>query len=199
MTHRDSRRTFQTARGPYFAGSLLLVAALLSVPPGCAHPISAEGRTTTDVSADELDYLWDATLSVLRKHSFQLDRRDRALGVITTLPETSKNFGEFWRQDVADDYSLLESTLHTTQRKVIVRFIRDEADAWHVEVQVDVYRLSQPETQITSASAAIQAYSGVLPTVETGERVDVRAVVEWVHMGRDAALERQILHRIVSS
>ncbi len=105
------------------------------------------------ISENEVDILWDETLSVLRKLDFRPDRQDRANGVIETLPTTSQQWGEFWRQDVADSYSLAASSMHTTQRKATVRFIQDSG-AWRIETQVDVYRLSVPESQVTTASSA---------------------------------------------
>lgn len=167
----------------------------LSGPAACQRPVQPEGPTAEAVAADELEYLWDATLDVLQKHDLRPARQDRAAGIITTYPTSSQHFTEFWRQDVADPYSFAEATIHTIRREATVRFVRDtDTDAWTLEVQVDVFRLSTPESQITSASSAIQGFSGVLPTTEGRIARDRR----WVHLGRDEMMEERILHRILA-
>jgi hypothetical protein len=163
---------------------------------GCQRPESPEGITSAQVAGEDLESLWDAALSVLAKHDFRADRQDRASGIIETLPTTSQHWGEFWRQDVADPYSLVHGWLHTTQRKATVRFVQEEG-GWRVDVQVDVYRLTMPESQITTASSAIQAFSGALPTMEGRIYEDPRSPRRWVHLGRDAALEARLLRRIL--
>ena len=111
-------------------------------------------------------------------------------------PTTSMQWGEFWRQDVADSYSYGEASLHTIQRQATVRFVKN--GGWRVEVQVDVYRLSMPDSQITSASSCLQSFSGIIPdaggtvTKGTSRRT-------WVHIGRDGAMEQRLLDRILVS
>ncbi len=163
---------------------------------GCSRPEQPETITAAPIADGSLASLWDSALSVLRKHDLRPVRQDRAMGLIETSATTSQQWGEVWRQDVAELYSLAHASLHTTQRKAVVRFIRGEP-GWHVEVQVDVYRLSTPESQITTASSAIQAFSGVLPTTE-GEAVpDPQAEHRWVHLGRDPAMEARLLRQIL--
>lgn len=172
------------------AGLLVCVAC----PMGCHRPIAPEGPSSESIAADGLEDIWDAALKVLQKHDFLPVRQDRAAGIIATLPTTSQHFSEFWRQDVAEPYGFAHASLHTTQRKATVRFVREgDTDAWSLEVQVDVYRLSTPESQVTSSSSAIQGFSGVLPTTE-GEIARNR---RWVHLGRDEMMERRILNRIL--
>ncbi len=167
---------------------------LVVVASACHKPIPPEEPTAAVISQQEdLQYLWNGTLSVLRKFEFVPDRQDRAAGVIATLPLTSMQWHEPWRQDVADQYFLLESSLHTIQRVVTVKFHAEPEP--NVEVRVDVYRVSQPETQITSASSVLHGFAGLLPTEEGQMGPGVRA--ERVPLGRDAALEERLLGRIL--
>lgn len=163
---------------------------------GCSRPEPSEVITAAPVADGSLIALWDSALSVLRKHDLRPVRQDRAMGEIETSATTSQQWGEFWRQDVAELYSLAHASLHTTQRKAVVRFVRGEP-GWHVEVQVDVYRLSTPESQITTASSAIQAFSGVLPTTEGQTVQDPQAEHRWVHLGRDPSMEVRLLRQIL--
>jgi len=119
------------------------------------------------------------------------------MGVIETRPTTSRQWGEWWRRDVGDSYSLGESSLHTIQRKATVRFVRG-AEGRRVEVQVDVYRLSVPESQITTASSAIHGFDGALPTAEGQYGKDGNLRERWVHLGRDAEVETRLLASILT-
>lgn len=163
---------------------------------GCSRPVPPEAATASEINEAEREYLWDATLSVLRKMEFQPDRQDRAQGIITTLPMTSKQWHEPWRQDVKGGYELAQASLHTIRRQVTVRFVRE--GTWRVDVQVDVYRLNAPESQITTASSAIQAFSGVLPTTEGTYLGGEQAPRDWTFLYRDGAMEDRILRRILS-
>lgn len=174
-----------------------LLLALGAVVAGCHEPASPEGPTAQAVAEDELETLWQASLAVLRLHDFEPERQDRAMGVIETVPTTSAQWGEFWRQDVADSHSLVESSLQTVQRQATVRFVRGDS-GWTIEVQVGVSRLVAPDSQITSSSSVIRGFSGDLPTTEG--RV-VRTATDrrrWVSVGRDAAMEERLLARILS-
>jgi hypothetical protein len=175
----------------------LPLSGLLALLLGCQRPTQPQAQTAAPIPGDDLEPIWNATLAVLRKHGFQPDRQDRAQGVISTLPTTSMQWGEFWRQDVADSYSFAEASLHTIQRRATVRFIHEKN--WTVEVQVDVYRLNRAESQITTASSAFHAFSGVLPDTEGARSPQGDAEHQWVHLGRDGAMEERLLTRILAS
>lgn len=185
-------------------GCLSFFAAALTVAVshsiiGCSRAAPPEGPTCSVVPADDLDRLWEASLRVLRLHDFQPDRQDRAAGIITTFRTTSMQWHEPWRSDVADGYSLAMSSLHTVQRQVTVRFVRDRerANDWTLDVQVDVYLLNAPDYQVTTASSAIRSFSGDLPSV-TGEVGEARGARRWSLVGRDPAMEDRLLERILA-
>lgn len=173
---------------------------LLALHAGCAAPTQPERTTSSPVYSEELEPLWEATLSVLLKHDFLPQRQDRAMGIITTKPTTSRQYGEIWRQDVdpLDSYSMAEANLQTIQRQATIRFVHAE-QGWQLEVQVDVFRLSMPESQVTTASSAIQAFSGVLPTTEGRIARDPGIRKHWVPLGRDQHMEERLLDRILTA
>lgn len=173
--------------------SAILLGLLL--PTGCGRPEQPDQPTESAISADDLDGLWDSSLAVLRKFDFQPDRQDRGAGVITTFPTTSMQWHEPWRQDVADGYGLAMASLHTIQRKVTIRFIKE--NGWILDVQVEMFLLSAPDYQVTTASSAIRSFNGDLPTV-TGEMAPGADSRQWVPLGRDANMEARILDRILS-
>ncbi len=192
MKRRGAGRVLQATRRA--AATLALVS--LAVLVGCQRPTRPLDVTSAAIGGgDDLTDVWNATLSVLRKFDFPPDRQDRAAGVITTHPTTSKQWHEFWRQDVADPYDVLSASMHTTQRQATVRFTQDAG--WTVEVQVDVYRFSTVEMQITSASSVMHGFSGALPTSEGKMLEPGESPEHWIHLGRDGALEDRILRRIL--
>jgi len=191
-----------STRKPYYRcfARVLIVAAALPIFSGCHKPAPPQGPTAEFIERDHVDALWQASQSVLRKHDFQIDRQDLAAGVIETLPTTSQHYFEFWRQDVADPYSFAQATLHTMQRKATVRFVRTPSDPqWTIELQVDVYRLSTPEHQVTSASSALLAFSGGLPTATGQVGQSAMKQREWVPLGRDPELESRLLSQIFTA
>ncbi|MFQ5429086.1 MAG: hypothetical protein ACE5E1_02145 [Phycisphaerae bacterium] len=186
-------RRLAVRRGAFTGGCL----AALLLAGGCHRPTPPDEPTAAVLGeTDDLTPLWNATLSVLRKHGFQPDRQDRAMGVIETRPTTGMQWHEPWRQDVADAYSLFESSIHTTQRRVKIRFIR--GPQWSVEVEVGVYRLRRPETQITTASAALHGFSGRLPTREGKVYEQGQLPDRWVFLRRDPVMESRLLQAILS-
>ncbi len=191
-----SLRRFRVLTGwkPLILGLLLPMA--VATQPACQKPAPPEGITAAEVGeAEDLELLWESALSVLRKFDLEPVRQDRAMGVISTAPTTSRQWHEFWRQDVADDYGLTHASIHTTRRQVEVRFIHDEQ--WMIEVEVGVFRMTTPETQITTASSVLHGLSGSLPTVRGRLYPEGDPPVRWVPLGRDGALEEEILNRIL--
>ena len=177
------------------AVTLGLLAAAFFGPIACQRPAQPEGPTASALAEDEdLDILWDTSLKVLRKIDFLPDQQDRALGIITTHPTTTMQWHEPWRQDVDSGYALMEASMHTIQRKATVRFVKN--GPWSMEVQVDMYRLSRPSTQITTASSVLHGFSGLLPTSESS--AGATGGEHWVHLGRDGELEDRLLNRILN-
>ena len=181
----------------------LLTSCLLAAPlaAGCHAPaqsLSHEAvRLTVHDDADK-DALWDTTLRVLRRYRFEIDRKDRAAGVITTFPETSGHWFEFWRRDTATSYDYLEANLHTVRRSVIANLTpADTPDTYVLGVKVNAERYSAPERQVTDAAAALGVFSSAVPTT-AGRLATREQVVEWIDLGRDAAMERVLLDRIVA-
>jgi hypothetical protein len=194
---------------------------------GCQRPARPESPTATTIKDEDVQAVWDSALAVLQKHDFRPDRQDRTGGVIITFPTTSMQWHEPWRQDVADAYGLGEASLHTIQRKATVRFIHGaehgrsdrngesssppqatsqssaagglKPQAWTLDVQVDVYRLSVPEYQLTSSSSGIHSFDADIPAV-TGEiEKSAESARRWVLLGRDGAMEERLLSRILAS
>lgn len=165
---------------------------------GCHAPTPPKEPTEASVGRGaDINEMWDDALHTLRKFGFQPDLQDRAHRLIVTKPETSGQWFEFWRRDLADDYSRLEASLHTVRRRVTVRFTQVAGGGWQCNVRVDVLRVSSPERQATTASAALHIFSSRSPTNEGEVLFAPHAGERSYELGRDPAMERKILNRIM--
>ncbi len=175
------------------------LAAMLS--GGCFDPPAEYGPVQADViTSEETDFeaMWDTVLRVLQRYDFRPDRQDRREGVITTLPITSRQWFEFWRDDAIGLYQMTEASLHTIQRQAVIKIRRrPEPGRYRVIVRVDVFRYSVPERQVTTPSGALAMFDAKMPS-EQGDLPGRGEAAHWVRVGRDPEMEGMLLRRILS-
>jgi hypothetical protein len=168
---------------------------------GCLGPRRNDYQSSQTFSladgSDEADRLWESVQETLRTHLYRLDRVDRREGVITTLPEPSQHFFEFWRHDVDTRPDFWEATLDPLRRWVEVAVSRSDDNTWtELAVTVHKERLSSHDRQFNSTGAAYQYFGDSLPST-TGL---AQATVEheaWLDAGRDPAMEEYFLRKIL--
>ncbi len=177
-------------------GRLFVTAAALVLAGCTAHrPL----HTQVDVSlGDEEAYrqFWQHTIKSVRHFGYELDRVDPAAGVITSKPETSKQWFEFWRNDTLGAEQVAEASLHTIRRQIrlTVQPLASKNE-YLVDAIVNIQREERPERQITTPSNVIQAFTPRLPTEEkTASAAEGR--VYWADLGRDPELEAALLRQI---
>jgi hypothetical protein len=140
--------------------------------------------------------LWEAAQETLRRHRFHLDQVDRRAGVITTIPEGSQHFFEFWRHDVQTGPDFWEATLNPIRRRAEVRVSRADDGTWtQLAVVVHKQRLSSPDRQFNSTGAVYQFFGANLPATTGEPRVTVEDD-RWLDLGRDPAMEEYLLRAI---
>src|SRR5687768_16374384 len=96
----------------------------LPAPAPTTQPSAATGRppywlrqpAVATVKANDFEPLWRACEDAADHFGFALDRLDYRNGVITTLPLTSKQFWELWRNDVVTLGDLANSSMATYRR-----------------------------------------------------------------------------------
>jgi hypothetical protein len=181
----------------------LLWISIVSLTLGCQKPAVSPDPTVIQIRQEQADKdrLCDATLEVLRRHLWTIDRLDRIAGVISTRPETSQQFFEFWRKDVATPFDLFESSLSPIRRRVTVNIEPTAADAgeneWNFTVKVEKQRLRSPERQYNASASALRIFSEELPGA-AGQKQVTRADEYWYDIGRDSAFEDYLLKRILA-
>lgn len=174
---------------------------VLALVPGCLGPKRSDYVSSEHVqvpqSSEQADRYWSAIQVTLRGYRYRLDRVDRRMGVVTTMPEMSQHFFEFWRHDVDTNTDLLESTLNPIRRWVEVRVEGDNGENWdQLSVTVHKERLSTPDRQFNSSAAAYRLFGYNLPTTTGRDRVTPDAD-EWLSIGRDPAMEDRLLREIL--
>ncbi len=161
---------------------------------GCAAPRTSP---TPDTLVNEpvgasSDRMWAAAQETLRRQLFRIDRLDRSAGVMTSFPETSAQFFEFWRSDVATARDAFESSLNPIRRWVEVSLAEDtDTSLPALAVIVHKERLSAPDRQFNSTGAAYQFFGDSLPSTTGQPRVTPQDD-RWIDLGRDAAMEARL-------
>lgn len=181
---------------------VLLLAGSVWSCLGCFSPRRGEYQSSHPVSvtepSEQAEQLWEAVQETLRRSRFQLDRIDRPAGVITTLPEASQHFFEFWRHDVDTSKDAWEATLNPMRRRVEVSLTRADDGPWtQLAVVVRKERLSSPDRQFNSSGAAYQYFGESLPSTTGSSRVTAKED-RWLDCGRDPAMEDFLLRRILA-
>jgi len=177
--------------------SLTLVSLALAVGnQGCSEPIATAPEPIL-VQA-EVDQIWQFCQTELKTRGFRLDRVDRRSGIIQTYPLTSKQWFEFWCQDVVTGHDLAESSLHTIRRRVYIDVSAAPEDRHRLQCRVAVERLSAP-LELTSGQVRVRDIfgqaAGRIPTPQVSEKRK-KHPPQWVPIGQDYALENDILQAI---
>ena len=181
-------------------GSWGLLIGVLAGLTGCARPRPElhQSQWPLPPSAQrQPEQLFETTTETLRAQRFTPDRVDLRAGLISTLPETSQHFFEFWRHDVASSYDFWEASLNPIRRWVEVRFTPwPPAAETEVEVVVHKERLSSPDRQFNRTEAAFLVFAEGMPsTTEAGRRSG--PAEQWVELGRDPALEQRLVRALL--
>lgn len=182
--------------------SLAILGLVVTVAMGCQ---ARADRTLTSIvvfepstSEDMYDRCWEGAQQTLRRNRFRLDRVDKSAGVITSYPVLSQSFFEFWRHDVDSHADLLESTINPIRRRAELRFLKaDDGGLRRLEVIVRKERLSAPDRQFNSTSAAYRLFGETLPTT-TGQKVDGTGE-DWLDVGRDEYMEDYLRQSVMST
>lgn len=177
-----------------------IAGVLASLLAGCSTPPAPTGPTLARVTAETqeaYDHLWNSAGEALRKSYFRIDREDRIEGILTTYPETSAQFFEFWRPQPTPAGYWAESNLHTVplEAQVTIRPTREEG-GYELGVEVQRLRYTLEERQIDNAAAALRLFSADAPTV-SGRMERPSETAQLTPIGRDQPAEERLLQMIL--
>ncbi len=199
---------------------LIAITVLVSAGAGCQSPNKINTDKVVAINCNR-SQLWQLCQQELKNRYFLLDRVDPRRGLITTYPMLSKQWFEFWRHDAVTTRDVAESSLQTIRRKVTIRLIKvkptlpdnhkannkntnntNNTAKYTVKCTVSVERLAFPEEIVSAevqsgdifSSDTYYANDYTASTNPTGKKGKLKG--QWVYLGRDIALERNILRAI---
>jgi hypothetical protein len=186
------------------SGYLTGCAAHRPTPPPPQDPRTGDAAwwiakpAAASVVADDFTPLWRACRAAAIGASFTIDRVDFRGGLMTTLPQVSKQFFELWRNDVATSRDVLESSLDTIRRSVRFELRRLDDGRFEAVPKVIVERFSLAERRITTVARFAEIF-----TVEMTEGNRARdryggdlPDMYWYATGRDTALEKRLAESV---
>ncbi len=120
---------------------------------GCQSSIPDDIDTSLD-----RDLLIEACQAELKSHGFTINTIDYRMGLVSTLPLTGKQWFEFWRNDIIDPASIIESSLHTIRRSVQCSLTNSPSQPVVCKVSVEKLCLSSlPQERVQSNSSPFMA------------------------------------------
>lgn len=153
---------------------------------------------------------------VLAKMHFTIEKADaepatpgidtrRWRGYIRTRPLAGAQFFEFWRSDNAGTDNWLESNLHSIRRVVELNMSEQDegppqsGNRLCINCDVQKYRLSMPEHEVSSSARAYEMFSESNPALQNLRlNPEQKAGMAWIDLGKDRQLAAEILKRISS-
>ncbi len=148
----------------------ILIAVMLCVTcSSCAnHTRPIVPAATLTPEQQNFEAVWSASIKVLRSYNFEIDRRDRRAGIITTRPLLGRHWFEFWRRDAATPWDVMEGTLQTIYRKVQIEIRSDKFNPGRFTPDVKVTVLRR-DGKTLGIIASGEAYAQFLDSVSEDE------------------------------
>jgi hypothetical protein len=180
----------------YVLGALCAAGCAL---PGLAPAPPVPVANPLFVQTPNAEDLWERTVDVLHEFHFSIARENRFSRVIETEYRTGSSILEPWHGDSVGLENRLESTLQSVRRKVLIRFIPDSAGAGYL-IAVEAFKELEDLPGVAANSPGGATFQESTPL----ER-DLNLVVGqstpsgWIPLGRDAAIEQEILQAIQAS
>ncbi len=203
----------------YVASSILALFVLGCITgrqnPAATQPATAVDLATTqpsywldkpavaEVRAGDFNKLWEAAKETVRGYQLALDREDYRAGVLTSVPEVSKQVFEIWRSDAGTLDESLANTTAAIRRTIRFEVSRGEDGTYTLVPKVLVERQSIFERRVTDVSQYRFAFAGparaqpartaVTLDPETYQDVPVKY---WYPIGRDLEMEKKVAERV---
>ena len=182
---------------------LLLFLLTCLTGAGCSRQI-VESDNPIMVDTGQYGDYFDTTIELLRDEGYVIDRRDYRFGTITTLPQGSPNVFEVWNDQNTTVDQAFASTLASEQRRVNVRFAKQEeldntgsdpvSGDYSFEVQVILER-KQVTTRRMAGSARRNVFSDLAAPPRKLQEQGVESSY-WEPVGRDTLLEARLMQQI---
>ncbi len=205
---QDSRQTTLVLSLGFLVFGLLLAGCAKEQQYGAVKPICVE-------NINKLQAM-EVAEDILVKMHFTIEKADAGpatldidtrhwRGFIRTRPLSGAQFFEFWRSDNVGADNWLESNLHSIRRVVELTMSEQEegppqsGNLLCINCEVQKYRLSIPEHQVSSSARAYEMFSESSPALQRIKlNPEQKAGMVWIDLGKDRQLAAEILKRISS-
>ena len=169
-----------------------LAAALAAAGAGCKEAVRRENPLALrGIDADTVERVARRVLEELR---FEIEYPEASEGRIATRGLTGASWFEFWREDTLGTDQHIESSLHTTRRRVTVA-ITPEVAGSEIFVQVTKERLTAPNQGPESIGQTYSLYDFQISKMYERDEIEPTRY-KWIDVGRDDLLEQEILARL---
>ena len=187
-----------TSPGKAFAWRMIAASLLVALLQGCS------GARRVDVANPlplhhPADQVWLASQAELKSRAFGLDRIDRRHGIIETLPRTSSQWYEFWARDVVTAEDRAEASLHTIRRVVHLEMRAVAEDRCSLTCRANVERHVADAPAVSGSVRANAVFAGVAGRMPSLKGHPDTHAAQWVSLGRDTALEQDVLRSIAAT
>ncbi len=157
------------------------------------------GASRIHVPVVNRDWTWEQIVDVVDDY-FRVERERQVQvvgdviteGRIDSFPQVGATIVEPHRHDSVGRYNRWESTFQTIRRRAAVRVIPD-AGGYLVDVTVEKDLEDLPRPEHATAGAAVFRNDNSLPSSVDEGVSPIRLAGNWILLGRDPALERQML------
>lgn len=169
-----------------------------------AFGIGPPGTSQVHIPVANRDWTWEQIVDAFddyfrieRERQVQLAGDVLTEGRIDSYPLIGATILEPHRRDSVGRYNRWESTFQTIRRRATLRVIPDAAGyIVDVTVEKDLENLPQPENATAGAATFANSVSVAGEPETLGSRTSLTG--NWIFMGRDSALEQEILANIQS-
>jgi hypothetical protein len=183
------------------ASSCTAVPTTPTAPPGTAATGAANGAIANPIFVaansgnPESDlFVSERAADVLARYNFEIDISNQVEGTIATQYKVGSSIFEPWHRESVGLDNRLESTFQSIRRKVLVHFVRVEGGYLvSVEALKEIEDLTAPSPNSPGGST----FSPNYPLRRDLNQVLGQASPPgWIPLGRDSALEQNMLCRL---
>ncbi len=170
----------------YRATYVCLIITLFS---GCAAQRPAALKNSVEISGD-FDRIWTVCQAQIKNRGFELDRLDFRNGVIETYPLISKQWFEFWHNDVIDGNSLAQSSLHTINRLVKLKIDKLDSNNYQLQCKVEKLKIYHDRDVAGGNIRAQETFTASQSRIFNNKYSNN---IKWLPAGNDPVLQQAIL------
>ena len=172
--------------------------AMASPAVGGAWVANLSNSTSQIVDIASYKHIFNQALHLVRRTGYRVSWSSYRLGIIVSKPRIGPEVLQWWRPDVTNGNSLMESTLNTFRRTMRLVIERLGKQRYRISLEVLVERRENPQGMVGAvAFNGISAFGGnILPLMASHAAPGVGGEY-WYPAGRDPLLEKKLLKELL--